>query len=70
MDCCDNEDKVKGGLLKMDRRIFLWIVVGALFAIALFMTFKAGSVGSVEAVQTAKTVAKTAASSSGMVGGC
>ncbi len=71
MDCCENSGKMKGGLLKMDRRITLWIVVGVLFVVALFMTFKAGTVASSEVVQTAGTVARSAASSSGgMVGGC
>ena len=52
----------------MNTRITLWVVVGALFIIALFFTFKAGAVGSVEAAGNAvKTVAS---SSAGMVGGC
>ncbi len=78
MDCCktkeeDNcckEIKVKGGNFRMDRRIIMWIVIAALFFLALFLTFKAGAVGS-SGVQSATSVAKSAASSyGGMVGGC
>ena len=54
----------------MNTRITLWILIGVLFVAALFLTFKAGAAESVEAVQTAGSVAKSAASSGGMVGGC
>ncbi len=81
MDCCstnekleypNNLEKVKGGkLIKMERRIWLWIVVGILFIAVLFLVFKAGAGGATgNVVQTAGSVAKSAASSSGMVGGC
>jgi hypothetical protein len=55
----------------MDRRMFLWIVIGVLFVATLFLTFKAGSttVGTVQApALVAKSVAQSAGS--GMVGGC
>ncbi|MBU2615643.1 MAG: isoaspartyl peptidase/L-asparaginase [Nanoarchaeota archaeon] len=65
--CCENFGEMKGGKRKMDMRIKLWILVGVLFIVALFLTFKAGSVGSVE---LAGNVAKAATSSGGMVGGC
>lgn len=78
MDCCkikENEDKngtlareLKGGQRKMDSRITLWVIIGILFVVALFLTFNAG-VGSTETVQSAGSAVKTVASS-GMVGGC
>lgn len=59
---------MKGGKLKMDRRIILWGVISVLFVVTLFLTFKAGSV---VVVQTAGSVAQSvSAASSGMVGGC
>ena len=66
----EEPEKLKGGNRKMNSRITLWVAIGVLFVAALFLTFKAGAVGSVESVQTASSVAKSAASSSGMVGGC
>ncbi|PIN89952.1 hypothetical protein COU60_02565 [Candidatus Pacearchaeota archaeon CG10_big_fil_rev_8_21_14_0_10_34_76] len=78
MDCCSNisnsensegENKMKGGfIIKMDKRIVLWIVIGALFLIALFMTFQAGIGGSVGVAQSTGSAAQSAAST--MVGGC
>lgn len=58
---------MKGGQsIKMDKRMTLWIAIGVLFLVALFLVFKAGATGNVAAVQSAtKSVA-----SSGMVGGC
>jgi hypothetical protein len=55
--------------IKINTRLTLWVVIGVLFVVTLFLTFKAGGVGSVETVQAATSVAKSAASS-GMVGGC
>ena len=53
----------------MDKKITLWIIIGVLFLVALFLTFKAGSV--VGSVQVASTAASSVASSyGGMVGGC
>ena len=50
----------------------LWIIIGTLFLVTLFLTFKAGAVSNVETVQATTTAAKSAASASygGMVGGC
>ncbi len=65
------DEEMKGGERKMNTRVTLWIVIGVLFVIALFLTFKAGAVGSVESVQAAGSAAKSVASSSaGMVGDC
>jgi predicted nucleic acid-binding Zn ribbon protein len=64
------DEKMKGGKRRMNSRIVLWMIVGALFIIALFLTFKAGAVGSAEVVQATGSVAKTATSNGGMVGGC
>ena len=52
----------------MDNRIMLWIVIGVLFVATLFPTFKAGagSIGTAQALSTAKSTA----SYGGMVGGC
>lgn len=52
---------------KMEKRTILWIVIGVLFVIALFLSFKSGA--GVETVQAASSVAQSAASY-GMVGGC
>ncbi len=53
----------------MNTKITLWIAIGVLFVIALFLTFKAGALGS-STLQTAGGAVKSAASSGGMVGGC
>ncbi|GBE20226.1 MAG TPA: hypothetical protein ENG87_00565 [Candidatus Pacearchaeota archaeon] len=68
----NNIGKVKGGKsIKMERRIWLWIIIGILFIAVLFLAFKAGAGGATKnVVQTAGSAAKSAASSSGMVGGC
>lgn len=84
MDCCSSlsekksccneltNKKMKGGIRKMNKRVVMWTIIAALFVVALFLTFKAGSVSSgVQTVQTAGVAAKSSASSySGMVGGC
>lgn len=55
--------------MQMNRRTILWIVIAVLFVATLFISFKAGSGGSV--VQTAQTATQTLSSSSNaMVGGC
>jgi len=56
----------------MERRIWLWIAIGVLFIIVLFLVFKAGAGGATRTVaQTAGSAARSAvSSSSGMVGGC
>ena len=62
---------MKGGsVLKMDKKMLMWIIIGILFLAVLFLTFKTNSIS----VQSAGTIAKAAASSassgSQMVGGC
>jgi len=59
-------EEMKGGR-KMNLRITLWIVTGALFVVALFLTFQAGAIGSVE---TTKIATISANSAGAMVGGC
>ncbi len=56
----------------MERRTLLWIVVGAVFLVALFFTFKAGAIGAGSVVQDASSTLSGAVSggASGMVGGC
>ena len=54
----------------MNTRITLWVVISLLFVVALFLTFKAGAAGSVGTGQAVLSAAKSAATSSGMVGGC
>ena len=89
MECCNTKEKerycgdighnkdhkqMKGGKIKMERRIVLWSVIGILFIVALFLVFKAGSAQSVSAIaSTGGSItqpASSAAASSGMVGGC
>lgn len=80
MDCCaknegdgkktDNYEMGDERRSKMNKRIVLWVVIGLLFAVALFLTFKAGA-GTGNVVQTASAAQSAASSaSSGMVGGC
>jgi len=52
----------------MDKKIALWIAIGILFVVALFLVFSVGSV-SYESVNTIKGAA-SASSYGGMVGGC
>ena len=77
MNCCNtnekseysnNIEKVKGGKsIKMERKTWLWIIIGILFLLVLFLVFKVGTTGNV--VQSAGSAAQSVASS-GMVGGC
>lgn len=53
-----------------DIRTGLWIVIGILFVVALFLTFKAGAVSTSEVAASTSSAVKSAASSGGMVGGC
>jgi len=50
----------------MDKRITLWIAIGVLFIVALFLSFNAGL--GAETVQAASSA--SSASYGGMVGGC
>ena len=54
---------------KLDKRIALWVVIGILFVVALFLVFKAGA-GTSSVSQVAGAAKSVASSSSGMVGGC
>ncbi len=55
----------------MDKKIIIWIVIGVLFLVALYLIFQVGS-GSIAAqnINSASSPAVSSASSSGMVGGC
>lgn len=62
---------MKGGNFKMERRIWLWIIIGALFIVALYLVFQAGASSiATQGISSAASSATSAASSSGMVGGC
>ena len=52
----------------MDKKTLLWVGIGVLFVVALFLSFKAGS--GVNSVQAVGSVAQSVASYGGMVGGC
>lgn len=82
MNCCENtkqntekenrEEIMKGGksMTDINKKTMLWIVIGILVIAAIFLTFKASSIGG--AAQATASAARTAAStaSGGMVGGC
>ncbi|MBI2004306.1 hypothetical protein HYS72_02465 [Candidatus Pacearchaeota archaeon] len=55
----------------MDKKIIIWIVIGILFLVALYLVFQAGG-GSIAAqnINSETASAVSSASSSGMVGGC
>ena len=61
---------MKGGNFKMERRIVIWAVIGILFLVALYFVFQAGSDAATQNIGPATSSAASAASSSGMVGGC
>lgn len=60
-------DNMKGGKAKMNKKVLLWVVIGALFLVVLYLVFAAGT-GSSAAVQGAGSAVQS--SSSSMVGGC
>ena len=62
--------QMKGGNFKMERRMMLWIAVGVLFLVALYLIFQTGSNFGAESIGSTTNAAANAASSSGMVGGC
>lgn len=75
MDCCENQTNLKGGKRKMEikKNVFLWIVIGVLFVIALYLLFKTGDSSAVQVSgQAATNIAPPAqqAAYGGMVGGC
>ena len=56
--------------MEIKKSTLLWVLIGVLFIVTLFLTFKTGSSGvGVATVKSASVATKTAASS-GMVGGC
>lgn len=71
--CCKDLGKmqeVKGGAIKLDKRIVRWAVIALLFLAVLYITFKTGnSNASGAAVQSAAGAVKSAAVPT-MVGGC
>ncbi len=80
-DCCAPDAKqnniknneMKGGDLKMERKLIMWIVIGILVLAVLYLTFKTGSTsGNAAVIQSAAASQSAAqsAASSGMVGGC
>ena len=56
----------------MDKKIIIWIVIGILFLVALYLIFQLGSGGSIATQNIGSTASSgvSASSSSGMVGGC
>ena len=54
--------------MQMNRKTVLWIIIIALFMAVLFLTFKAGSVNTVNAASQAVSASQSSASA--MVGGC
>ena len=61
----------KGGKMEIEKKTLLWIVIGALLVVLMYMTFIGGDASQVSsATQAATSAATSAASSSGMVGGC
>lgn len=59
----------------MERRIILWIVIGILFLVALFIVSKTGNTNAVNAASQTASASRSAAQSAaasygGMVGGC
>lgn len=61
--------------MEMKRSTLIWIVIGVLFVVALYMIFKAGDTSVVQSTGSAaqvaaRTAASSAPASSGMVGGC
>ena len=56
----------------MNKKIIIWIVIGILFLVALYLIFQLGSGGSIvtQNVDAVTSSGASASSSSGMVGGC
>ena len=62
--------QMKGGNFEMERRMMLWMAIGVLFLAALYLVFQAGSGIAIQSAGPVTNPAASAASSSGMVGGC
>lgn len=54
----------------MERKVALWIVIGILFVVTLYLVFQAGGSSVSQNIGSTASSATSAASSSGMVGGC
>jgi len=67
MDCCNNENSLKGGKTKMDKRTLLGILIALLIISAVYVIFFRGSVSG-DVIDAGKTTGQAAYS--GMVGGC
>ena len=65
-----SESQMKGGNFKMERRMVLWVAIGILVLAALYLIFQAGSNVGAESIGSTTNAAASAATSSGMVGGC
>jgi len=63
-------ENVKGGSVKMDKKVLMWIIIGVLFLAVLFLTFKTNSINTIQSAGAAAQTAASVASSSQMVGGC
>ena len=63
------ESQIKGGEIKMNKRMVLWIAISILFLAVIYLTFKVNTLD-LNAVQLAGAAVQGAASSSAMVGGC
>ena len=76
MNCCENNQKdknkseMKGGKTKMNRNTYLWIAIGVMFILALYLTFQVGASQVTQTAASATTTAVKTAASTGMVGGC
>mgnify|MGYP001576374979 CR=1 FL=1 len=63
------ESQIKGGEIKMNKRMVLWIAISILFLAVIYLTFKVNTLD-LNAVQLAGAAVQGAASSIAMVGGC
>lgn len=54
----------------MNTKLLLWIVIGVLLVVNLFLMFNTGSVEASSAGATGSAVKSAASSYGGMVGGC
>jgi len=52
----------------MNKKVFLWVVIGILFLVVLFLIFKVGASG--HTIQSVSGATRSATSSNAMVGGC
>jgi len=71
-DCCkpSNNSSKHEGAKKMDKRTFLWIVVGILLIATVYVVFFMNPSTTGQVASATKPAIQQAAASSGMVGGC